>query len=326
MNEATLNLVTAAAFAGCAVIMFILGTMFLGGGRNQPETRARRPLMFGPLTRVLAAILPLQFERREALEQDLRRAGYYHRYAREEYLAMRNVMVVCWTLLVAAAFVVIDEPGSDWGIRIIIGGVFIGILLLSGPRLLLQAQASSRLKRIQYSLPDALDMLTMTMAGGLPLPRAMEHVSREIGSTYPDLSCELGIIRRQTEAGSLDQALREFSKRIDIPDVQSLTALVSQTERLGSNVATAFRDYSDSVRRTQRQRAEERGNRTSVAMILPIVLCLAPPIYILLLGPALMQLRGFVAQEDRAGGVLRPDISGMNTSPLPTANARTGSE
>ena len=316
MNPATLDLLTVGAFIGVVILLFIMGKILLGGRRNELPGSKKRPLVFGPLTHLFAIMIPFSFESRESLDQELRRAGYYQRYARDEFLALRNVLVVGWLLLVFATFAAVVEPGSETGTRIVVVGLIIGLVLFSLPRLVLQVQATNRIKRIQYSLPDALDMLTMTMSGGLPLPRALEHVSREIGSTYPDLACELTIVRRHTETGSLEQALREFAKRIDIPDIQSMTALVSQTERLGSNVATAFRDYSDSVRRGQRQRAEERGNRASIAMILPIVLCLAPPIYILLLGPAVMKLRNFVSDETQQGGALRPDTTGLNDSVL----------
>ena len=71
-------------------------------------------------------------------------------------------------------------------------------------------------------------------------------------------------------------------------------------------VAVALRDYSDSIRRGFRQRAEEKGNKNSVKLLLPVVLCLAPPVYILLLAPAVLELRDFIIRENKPGGVLVP--------------------
>ena len=305
MNPDVAAIVT---FAAIGLVIFVLGLLLVGRQRN--DTSVARPLAFGRLTHGLAGMLPLHFERIEGLKSDLLRAGYYHREAHQEYLAIRNLLVV-GTALLTVAMMVAAEPSSNLTMPIFITGSIVSVVLFSAPRLILQIQAANRLKRIQHGLPDALDMLTMTMTGGLPLQQALGHVQREIYSTYPDLACELAILGRHTETGSLDQALQQFSSRIDIPDVQALTALVSQTERLGSNVTRAFRDYSDGVRRGQRHRVEERGNRASIAMILPIVLCLAPPIYILLLGPALLELRNFVVEGNTSGGVLQPDISSL---------------
>lgn len=302
-----LDIMTLVAFAAFAVGMLAVGLYVINSKQNQPET-LRRPLIFGDLTYLLASILPIQLESNESLGRELIRAGYYHREARIEFFATRNSLVCGWLMLVVVALFAVSEPGSRLTAPVLILGMVVAVLLFSLPRLVLQAQAAARLRRIQHSLPDSLDMLTMTMLGGIPLPQAMDHVSRELTDVYPDLSCEFGILRRHIETGSLEQALERFAHRIDVPDVQSLAALVSQTERLGANVGQAFSDYADNVRRNRRQNAEAHGNKASIAMILPIVLCLAPPIYILLVGPALLDLRKFILEGTRRGGILRPDV------------------
>ncbi len=297
------------AFVAIVLGIIVVGALLIGRQRNDPNEAA--PLVFGRMTHAFAGMLPLHFERIENLKADLLRAGYYRRHAAAEYMAIRNVLVVGTILLAGVAIVAVD-PSSQLTVPIVITGTVVTIIVFSVPRLILQSQAANRLRQIQYALPDALDMLTMTMTGGVPLSQALGYVQREIEPAYPDLGCELAIIDRHAQTASLDVALQQFANRIDIPDVQSLTALVSQTERLGSNVTQAFQDYSDSVRRGQRQRVEERGNRASVAMILPIVLCLAPPIYILLIGPALIELRDFAVEGTARDGVLRPDVSALD--------------
>lgn len=315
---------------------FLLILLFGNSSANDPTDlgNARRGLVFGPLTHVLAVVFPLQFESKAELKRDLRRAGYYHRHAATEHLAVRNFLLLGWALLVWSIHVLVTENDPDMGMPILIAGFIVGIVLFSVPRLILQAQAGSRLQRIQYSLPDALDMITMMMTGGVPLVKALKHASSELKTTHPDLACELAIVTRQMDAGSLDLALRQFADRIDIPDVQSLAALVSQTERLGANVAAAFRDYSDSVRRSMRQRAEELGNKASVKLLLPVVFCLAPPVYILLLAPALIELSSFVEQGNAPGGVLSqedieiPDATTLArpATPRPESNLATTTE
>ena len=169
------------------------------------------------------------------------------------------------------------------------------------PRLVLQAQARHRVNNIQAALPDGLDMLNMCMTGGLSLQMAFERVSGEIRSSHRDLATEFDIIRRHSETHTMERALEMFAERIDTPEVKSLAAVTSQSVRLGSNVGTALQEYADSMRTGQRQRAEERGNRRSVAMLFPVALCLAPPVYILLLGPAVLELRDFALAREPVG-------------------------
>ena len=91
---------------------------------------------------------------------------------------------------------------------------------------------------------------------------------------------------------------------MNAPDVNALASLVTQTERTGTNVAVAVTEFADSIRRQFRQRAEERANKTSIRMLFPVVLCLSPPVLILLLGPPTLQLREFLQNSRKPGGVL----------------------
>jgi tight adherence protein C len=175
------------------------------------------------------------------------------------------------------------------------------------PRVVLSSQAENRCRRIKHSLPDSLDMITMMVTGGLPLRDAIQRVARELHRIYPDIACELRMVEVQTDTGSLELALRQFSKRLDIPDVTALASLVQQTERIGGQVAGAFREFADSIRRTRRQQAEERGNTASIKLLFPVVFFLAPPIYVLLLGPAVVEMKNFMQNQGRPGGALSQD-------------------
>jgi tight adherence protein C len=312
------TLITVGAFVLISLTLYVLGRLIVGGRRNDAANAPQRPLALGPLTRPFAASLPALAD--EELPKDLRRAGFYHPLALKEYLAVRNALVWGWLTLCVVAYAAIVRYQPSILLFFFVLSIVILVLCYSVPRLILQAQAAARMQRIQRSLPDGLDMITMVMEGGLPLVSALEHVSREIGTAHPDLACELGIVARHTRARSLDDALRKFADRIDTPDVQSLAALVSYAERLGSNVVGAFREFADSIRRSFRQRAEERGNKASVKLLFPIVLCLAPPVYILLLAPAMLELRNFVIQQNRPGGILSQESVSTSAGPITPTN------
>lgn len=293
-------------FVGVGLLILIMGRLLMGRPNADADVTKLRAPIFGRLTVGLAGVFPMTTAKKDAIRRELKQAGYYHPVALEEFLSIRNTLVVGWIILVGTAIVAAFQPTNDPTIQIVIAGAAILAILYATPRLWLQSVAARRLGRIQQGLPDALDMITMCLSGGLPLQQAMNRVSGEIRSCHPDFAFEMDVVRRQADAFSLDHALQQFADRIDLPEVNSLTAIVAHTERLGTNVATALRDYADSMRRNHRQRAEERGNKASVKMLLPVVLCLAPPVYILLLAPALLEIREFFVRENQAGGILTP--------------------
>jgi tight adherence protein C len=307
------------------VSIYGLALLFVRGDKNRElevfAAGRRRPLIFGPPTGALAGAIPCSSSTRANITKQLQRAGYYHRFAFEEFAALRNVLTVGWVFFVGTLIVVAAEPGDHSTGRLVLVGLVGAALCYGLPRLILHTRANGRAMRIEYALPDALDMITMCMTGGLPLEQALGRVGKELGSTHPDLACELRILGRQMDAGSSDSAITQFADRIDTCDVQSLAAMVRQTSSQGSSAAAAFQDFADGVRRTRRQRAEERGNKATVKLLFPLVFCLAPPIYMLLLIPAVIELRSFVLQENQAGGILSPGTYTADEGILPPVSS-----
>jgi tight adherence protein C len=289
---------TIAIFAlGFAGLFALLRPLLAGSETPDAEESARRLPPPGPLARILATSIPQPAKEIAGIEKELRQAGYYEPFAKTRYLATRNgLLLVVIMIAIGAVAGVLDQPRA-MAIALITGFVVFAIVY-GLPRLYLQSLAARRVDNILRGLPDALDMLTMCVTSGLPLREALPHVAEETAATHPEVSTEFKIIQRQAEAGSMAQSLRQFAERTGAPDIRSLAAIVSQTERLGTNVALAIRDYSDNVRRTRRQRAEERASKIQVKMLFPVILCLAPPVYLILVGPAMLELSNFLTRDD----------------------------
>ncbi len=296
------------AFVAVSVLFFVIASVFLHVGKNDEQTllvgNRQRHLLFGGLTGPLSIAIPTGAGNREKLQRFLRHAGHYHRSALAEYLALRNAAILSWLALVVTFIAVGTEPGDGLLASSLVIGLVGLIVCFALPRLLLESQAKSRLERIEDGLPDALDMITMCMSGGLPLQTALVRVSDELQPSRADLAYELRIVGRQMEAGSLGGALRRFAERIDTPDVQTLSAMIGQTDSQGAGAASAFQDFADTVRLTRRQRAEEQGNKTTFKLLFPLIFCLAPPVYLMLLAPAALELKSFVDRETSDGGLL----------------------
>jgi tight adherence protein C len=319
-----IDFVSLGAFAVLSILVFLIGDFVAGGRRVARRLAGEKDDLTGLMSepgkkvgffvQAMAGAVPQLQSEVAVIRRNLMQAGYYGNHALQEYLATRNtlvIMAIATTLILAT----LADPGTQLPNIILVVGAIATALGYGFPRLLLSIQASSRVERIQSGLPDALDIITMCLTGGLPLRDALKRVSEEIKYSNRDIALEFEIIRRHSDADTMANALKSFAARIDTPDINALATLVSQTQRMGSHIATAVCDYADSVRRARRQRAEENASKTSIRMLFPVIFCLAPPIYILLMGPALLQMREFILQAHQPGGALEPDIPGL-------ANAR----
>ena len=304
-----LNIITAASFAGIVVVVLLFGLTIVNARkrvRNIADVESRigrqRPSRFRI---ALAGAIPLSEKEQKNLEQDLKRAGFYGPNAIVEFLATRNFVTV-GVIIIGGALAILADPGSTLPKTILIATAVTAALAHILPRSLLRSQANRRLGRIQRGLPDALDIIRMCLTGGLPLRDSLERVAQEVEFFHPDVAVELEVVRRHAEADTMTKALKEFARRMNAPDVNALASLVSQTERTGTHVAVAVTDFADSVRRQFRQRAEERASKSTIKMLFPVIFCLAPPVFILLLGSPVLQLRNFVREAHAPGGVLNP--------------------
>ena len=148
-------------------------------------------------------------------------------------------------------------------------------------------------------MPDLLDMLNMCVSQGLTVPDSLNRISADLKPVYPSLAQELSIVVDQAKVGTLSESLQNFAERIDLPQVDSFTSLLIQTERMGTSVSDALTDYSDTMRESLRQRADERANQASFSLLFPTVLFLMPAVFMFLMGPAVIELTKFT----NAGGL-----------------------
>lgn len=294
------------------------------GDSDQPPDDADpwivRARFFGSQTWLLARIIPdiLQYK----VHRDLLRSGYLHPHAYDNYLALRNVMVLGLFLSTACWLVAVADDDNLARATLIAGGVA-APLVYALPRMYLNWRGDRRAEQILIGLPDALDVVVMSLTGGMSLQASLHRASAELQQAHSALAGELIIVKRQTELGSLEQALTRFAQRVDLDEVTTLAAIVSHAEQLGANVGAVLREYADGLRTSRMQRIRERSNRISIQMLFPIVLCLGPAAFIVLLTPLLLDLRDFRDRGNRAGGALvQPDLEKASRTPRPPSPAR----
>ncbi|KAA0131844.1 MULTISPECIES: type II secretion system F family protein [Gimesia] len=318
-----LDLITIATFLLVCFVFFLVGDAIAAGNRAGRKKELNRgegsggstysASHVGAFKRAMAGVIPQSDQEIKKIELDLKRAGYYRSTALVEYLATRNILIVM-VLIGTGIGCVLADPGTNYPEIILVAGLLVAGSGYGLPRMVLHNQASRRVNRIQKGLPDALDLVMMCLTGGVPLRTALKRVTEEVRFSHPDIAVEFDIIRRHADANSMADALKQFARRIDAPDVNTLSLMISQTERLGTNVSTALIDFADGIRRKYRQRAEEHSSKTSIKLLFPVIFCMAPPIYILFFAPAVLELRNFLIREHRPGGILEPSTYGETIS------------
>ena len=158
------------------------------------------------------------------------------------------------------------------------------------PGLVLERKIRNRQLQITNGLPDALDILIVCVEAGNAIDQAILKAAEELEVSHPVLAHELQLVNIETRAGKPRlEAFKNFAERTKVDDVRSLVAMLVQTDRFGTSVAQALKTYADVLRTKRRQRAEEKAAKLGVKLVIPLVFFLFPALYVVLLGPAVVQ-------------------------------------
>jgi tight adherence protein C len=148
-----------------------------------------------------------------------------------------------------------------------------------------------RQERIRRSVPDALDLLVVCVEAGISLDAGILRVAREIRLAHTDLAHELTVVNRKTNAGiPREVALRGLWQRTGVEEIRTLVSSMIQSEKWGTSVATVLRVSAETLRRKRRQAAEKKAKQAPLKMTLPLVLFILPALFIVIMGPALVQV------------------------------------
>jgi tight adherence protein C len=222
-----------------------------------------------------------------ALRQRLIRAGYPNAAAVPMFMGARLALPAG---LFIGAGALLPTLGYSAAVTLIMAGYF-GVMGYVLPGLAVGRRIKKRQKEMQKALPDALDMLVVSVEAGLGLNAALVRVSDEMDRMSPVLSEQLGLVNLEIRAGtSREDALRNLSERTGLQDISSLVGMLIQTDRFGTSVAQALRVHADTMRTKRRQRAEEAAAKTTIKLVFPLVFCIFPAMFVVILGPALIEI------------------------------------
>jgi tight adherence protein C len=233
-----------------------------------------------------AAMEPKSDLEKNTLKVTLANAGFRSEAALSIYQGIRIVSMVLAVLIVGL---------TVWQIGVGMKGLMIIMIFGGGmyfaPEFILKFLKSSRQMEIFLTLPDALDLLVVCVESGLGLDSALRKVTEEMKGHAKVLCEELTLANLQLQMGRpRREVLHDLGVRTGVDDVKSLAAILIQADRFGSSIAQALRVQSDSMRTRRRQLAEEKAAKTAVKLIFPLVLLIFPAIFVVLVGPAAIQI------------------------------------
>ena len=144
-------------------------------------------------------------------------------------------------------------------------------------------------------MPDALDVIVICVEGGLSLVGALRRVAGDLRAVHPKLAKELDIVQREVQLGqTAGEALRRLGERSDMEEVRTLAAVIIQSDRFGAGLNKALKIHSETLRQKRQQGAEEKAQKAGTMVLFPTLLFIFPAIFVVILGPAMIQISGTI--------------------------------
>ena len=199
----------------------------------------------------------------------------------DRYLAMRVLSIIVSPFAAYAIWSIMAGFGPL--MRLASTGVAVACCTIL-PSRRLRKEVETRELLIRRQLPDIMDLLVICMEAGLGFTSA---VSRTVANVEGEMSEEFGLALGEMRAGaSRSDALKHLAERVQIPEVRSFVSSIRQADQFGISVSTVLRDQADFMRVARRQAAQEKAMKAPVKMLVPMVFCIFPPMFLITIGPA----------------------------------------
>jgi tight adherence protein C len=232
-------------------------------------------------------LVPPSAANAKKLQKQLMQAGYRSQYAPAVYRSLQLLSMLTFPAAIFLGWAAWARP-MNTALMPALFAFAAGFIL---PRFVLNRLIASRQLRITWGLADALDLMVITMEAGLGLNAAMLKVCEELKDVHPDISKEFELANLEIRVGrERSEALRNLADRSGVEDLNSLVGMLIQADRFGTSIARAVRVYSDSLRTKRRQRAEQSAQKAAFKLLLPLGALLFPTMFIIILGPALLNI------------------------------------
>jgi tight adherence protein C len=227
-------------------------------------------------------------ENMRVLRQRLIQAGIFDPRGVAYFFMARTALAIGLAALVFVSRPMLSSHGTTaFWLMVIVGGI-VGYV---GPSMYIDRRIKSRRDEHRAGFPDFMDLLVVCADSGLSMEAALERVGREIGDSYPSLSANIHMTNLESRAGRpLKDALERFGERLALEEAHAFATLINQSIDLGSSITDALRVYSDDMRHKRLSRAEEKAYALPAKLSLPMMVCIFPVLFVVILLPVFVRL------------------------------------
>jgi len=252
--------------------------------------RARREQSLGAIRRLITSLNLLRTREANKARLKLSQAGWRSKDAVVIYFFLKLCLPFVFGAISVILLYVLQVVHIPASLQLVVtlGTVVAGAY---GPDLFVKNAISKRRHELQKGLPDALDLLVICAESGQSLDSALTRVSNELGRFSPELADELGLTA--VELGLLPNrrdALENLIQRTDMPSIRGVVNTLLQTEKYGTPLAHSLRVLGAEYRSDRMMKAEAKAARLPAIMTVPMILFILPPLFVVLLGPAILQI------------------------------------
>jgi tight adherence protein C len=224
----------------------------------------------------------------KVLRRRLIQAGIYDPRGVAFFFIARTALAVGLALaLFVFTPLVFSAGGSFFWLMVIVGGIA-GYV---APSVYVDRRIAARKLEHRGGFPDFMDLLVVCADSGLSMEASLERVGRELGDSYPSLTANIHMTNLEIRAGrNLKDALERFADRLALEEARSFATLINQSIDLGSSITDALRVYSDDMRHKRLSRAEEKAYALPAKLSVPMMVCIFPVIFVVILLPVFVKL------------------------------------
>ena len=221
------------------------------------------------------------------LWEELVRAGFFSSAAPSVYTGIKMLLFFVGLVCTAILVMPMDVPATTKLTYVFLGGIF----LFFAPNVILKARLKKRQNEIRQHLPEAIDMLEICVSSGIGLSMAWNIVADEIQHVSPILANSMGLTNFEIHLGvSRVEAMRHMADRTGVDRLSSLAAILVQTERFGTSIATTLKVFATSMREERFFEVEEHAEKIAAKLMIPMVLFIFPAIFLVTIGPAIITI------------------------------------
>ncbi len=259
-----------------------------GIARPRARRQARRVKSIGAIREVVNSLNLLRTREAEKVALKLMRAGWRSRDALNVYFFLKLSLPFVFGIAALFLLYVVKVGELDSTMRMIVALVAV-VVGAYAPEIAVHQRISKRRKALLKGLPDMLDLMVICAESGQSLDAAVARVARELGQSFPELAEELHLT--SAELGLLPdrrQALENLNRRTELPGIRAIVNTLFQSEKYGTPLSQSLRVLAAEFRNDRMMKAETKAARLPAILTVPMILFIMPPLFIVLIGPAII--------------------------------------